>query len=116
MQLISIVPPLDPVNYETVAPSLQAYVNVSAHLDAVDRWQHYRQAYKRVARHIGSTIIDVDSPRAAPPAAVAEAAEAAERDLLSFASPDRIGECANVPVGSSPLCVRGASVFVFIRV
>ncbi len=107
VQLISIVPPLDPVNYDTVASALQAYVNVSAHLDAVDRWQHYRRAYERVAQYIGSRIIDLDSPSAASPAAVEEAAEAAERDLLRFALPDRIGEGENVTVGSAPWCAHG---------
>ena len=97
-EMINIVPPLDPVNSETLAPALESYVNVTAHVHAVNRWQHYRRAYRRVAQHIDQhRLAPRASPNAAPPAAVAEIAEEAEQDLLRFTSPDSIaGHIATV--------------------
>jgi hypothetical protein len=52
-QVINIVDALDmaAINFDTVLPQLEAYVNVTAQLEALRSWQHYRHARRIIQHH-----------------------------------------------------------------
>jgi hypothetical protein len=73
-ELINILPPLEAVDLNTVAAALETYVNVTAQLQEMDAWKHYRRARDFMRQH--RTQLDAGiSSRAPAPAAGVSASE-----------------------------------------
>jgi hypothetical protein len=88
-ELINILPPLEAVDLNTVAAALETYVNVTAQLQEMDAWKHYRRARDFMRQHRTQLDAGISSRAPAPAAGVSASEERGGRKKKEVEEVDR---------------------------